>query len=125
MIAIASENNELPERTPNELDIEHSKGDIAMVRSLARHGLLSADSIHAISKRLEDVAMHGEEERMRVAADKALAVMQISLMKLLVDKPEGSGAGSTVTNQQINIYMPANGRETDQLTNGHNGNGRH
>lgn len=32
-----------------------------------------------------------------------------------------------VTNQQINIYLPANGREAinGQLTNGHDGNGKH
>jgi hypothetical protein len=119
VIAIPDHNGK---RKHADLDLENSKQDIATVRGLARRGLLSADSIQAISARLERVATTGTEERMRVAADKALSVLQISLMKLLMDNARGEGGNSPVTNQQINIYLPSNGRE---LTNGHNGNGKH
>ena len=121
MIAMANPNG-LPERNPGELDIEHSKQDIALIRSLANKGLLSPDSIKAIAERLEQVAVGGEKERTRVAADRALAAMQISLLKLLMETARGSGGDSgPVTNQQINIYLPQNGRESNGLgmTNGH------
>lgn len=98
-----------------------------MVRGLARHGLLPADRLIAISERLERVAQNATEERLRVAADKALAVMQVSLMKILADAAMGVGGNSAnVTNQQINIYLPENGRETAAIeSNGDNGNGKH
>lgn len=121
MIAFNGENG-LSERDPSELDLEHSKQDIALVRSLARNGLLSTEQIAALSARLVRIAETGQEERMRLAADKTLSVFQVACMKLLLDSSKGSGADSTnVTNQQINIYLPDNRRE---LTNG-NGNGKH
>ena len=118
---IAFPSNSLPERTPSELDLEHSKRDIALVRSLSRKGLLSAESMAAMAQRLESVAKNGDKERIRVAADKALVSLQVALLRLLRETATGPAQTSSVTNQQINFYLPTNGRE---LANGHNGNGR-
>lgn len=111
------------ERNPNELDLEHSKRDIALVRSLARQGLLSPERMQQLAARLEKVASTGKEERIRVAADKALVTMQVSLLNILHDSAseKSQAATQTVQNQQINIYLPQNGREAIEQ----NGNGRH
>jgi hypothetical protein len=111
------------ERTPSELDLEHSKQDIALVRGLAKKGLLSLDDMAGLAARLNEVLTSSTEERMKVAAGKALVTLQVSLLRLLKDCALGSGGETNVTNQQINIYVPDNGRET-YLTNG-NSNGRH
>lgn len=121
MIAIA---NPQPERNPNELDVEHYSSDIILVRSLCRQGLLSVERMEALRDRLETVANTSADVRMRVQADKTLASMQIQMLKLLHDSHRGTGGESQVTNQQINIYLPSNGRETTALPSV-NGNGRH
>jgi hypothetical protein len=121
VIAIPSDNG--GERDPSELDIEHSRRDIALVRSAARQGLLTPDRMGALADRLEKVATTEKQARIRVAADKALVAMQVAMMRALDDSARGSGGESvaSVTNQQINIYLPANGREQ---ANGHLANGR-
>lgn len=116
MIAIPSGNGALPERTPDKLDLEHSKRDIGLVRKHARRGVLRGDRLARVITRLEDVAQNGLEERLRVAADKALAAIHLASLKILADvakQPDKQTA--SVTNQQINIYLPDNGR----------GNGKH
>jgi hypothetical protein len=119
VIAFPNDAGGLAERDPSKLDLEHSKADIALVRGLAKRGLLSPEQMAAMVLRLENVAINGEEERIRVAADKALASLTVQLMRIVVDSAKGSGDQSaSVTNQQINIYLPANGRE---VTNGSNG----
>jgi hypothetical protein len=90
---------------------------------LAKKGLLSLDDMAGLAARLNEVLTSSTEERMKVAAGKALVTLQVSLLRLLKDCALGSGGETNVTNQQINIYVPDNGRET-YLTNG-NSNGRH
>lgn len=123
MIAIPQPSDE---RTPDKLDLEHSKADIAMVRSLVKRGLLPAEHIQELAERLERVAAANEGDRLGMAADKTLASMQVALLRLLVDCGKGSGMESaSVTNQQINIYLPSNGRETQPALPSANGNGKH
>jgi hypothetical protein len=123
MIAIPNDNG----KTPDRLDLEHSKADMQMVRSLARKGLLSERGMWRMKRRLENTARNSGEERLRVAADKTLAALQVALMRILTDSTRGAGGKVLeIENQQINIYLPANGREEHPvLTNGHNGNGKH
>lgn len=53
-----------------------------------------------------------------------VAAEQQNVDRVLRSVGSDKDAGST-TNQQINIYLPANGREAIEQTNGHNGNGKH
>ncbi len=63
--------------------------------------------------------------RVKIEGVKAVVAMERQnqadeLAAQRIEKPEGS-----VTNQQINIYLPTNGRESTGLMYGTNGNGKH
>lgn len=123
MIALAKEYEE-PERRRDVLDLEHSREDLRMVGALAKKGLLSAERMVEMIDRLENTAKVSEREALRVRADQTLATMQVQLLKLLKDISQGQQAQPThVVNQQVNFYLPENGRENPVIDA--NGNGRH
>jgi hypothetical protein len=118
----------LTERTPDKLDLENSRRDIVMVTGLARSGLLTPEKMAELAERLEKISVSGKDERIRLRANEALAAFQNALMGKLVDVAkirlgvDDASKGGTTNNQQINIYLPSNGRES---LNGHDRNGKH
>lgn len=108
---------------------EFTRSDLAMVRSLAAQGLIDGPRMAGMTGQIAEIVENPDSpQRMRIAAFKALAALQVGMMKLLSDLHKlPADAAANVTNQQINIYLPSNGREATNghLTNGHASNGRH
>lgn len=106
---------------------EFTRGDLVLIRSLATQGVIPADRMAGMTNQIAGIVESEEtSSRLKVAAYKALAALQLGMMKILAElhrqqAPAGPMGG--VTNQQINIYLPSNERETKAAINGHHANG--
>lgn len=74
----------LTERTPSELDLEHSRSDIAMVGNLAARGLLTGEQIDAHMARLLKTATTAKSERLRHRAEEAIGRFQDARSKIIL-----------------------------------------
>lgn len=93
-----------------ENDIKARSSDPNLIEkvTIAVHRLLGNSDVRVVAEGVKAVvAMERQNQADELAQNKKEPV-------------EGS-----VTNQQINIYLPSNGRESTGLMNGTNGNGKH
>lgn len=63
--------------------------------------------------------------RVKVEGVKAVVAMERQNQADELAQNKKEPVEGSVTNQQINIYLPSNGRESTGLMNGTNGNGKH
>lgn len=106
--------------------IQENKIVAMMLNPRRRWKITKAAKNEALETTLKN--MGDEDGRVRNAAVANLVRMEGQNLQdahKLLDKQTPSEAAS-ITNQQINIYMPSNGREQPLMNgNGHNGNGKH
>lgn len=103
----------------------YRRQDLLDLRVAVKNGRLPEATLSRLAR---EIAILIEDEkskgRLKVSAFKALVELQrlmiASELKIHnADKPAEAAQPGSVTNQQINIYMPANGREA-ALENGTN-----
>jgi len=87
--------------------------DLISLRSAIKRATLSPETILRLQEELA-MAMGDPTVKIRqkVSIGKVLFPLWVSLQKLLKDmqQPEAAQQPTSVTNQQINIYLPDNGR---------------
>lgn len=93
----------------------HRREDLELIRRQATQGMLPPATIMGLLQELAMLAIDKDSKpRTKIAAVRAVTPLQLGLLKLLQNL-HGVGAeqatAANVTNQQINIYLPANGRE--------------